>query len=642
MPVTDITYQPIQAQLLAAYRPIRFIVTASGMFGEAIPPFVACDIYIETVYYKSMIRTAPESSTVSDSNWQFDISDALQEYMQADLAVIDNDNILLAPHMSAKVYCRFRASGIDANGFTVEEETIPIQGTRFTDPIAGTGLLSNTFFAINATLQHEDNQNLASHLNAFKQGGWNEDAYPLSHRRKYFFCPGDSDHYPVIFKGECLEADLKIHYRYKGELATQTSTAIDVNTCDPIGFSVEVTANRVDLTLDEEVPAGQSVLVRYRKQATIGAEWIEAGSFTSQNIFFFLHPGGQPYIFAGDYDVQVIHFCSSCISATPEDGEFTMSGEVVNNAWRGISPFCVYQTFPGPVYVVLELRDEVTEENYFPTSLIRNSKKTTTTANLYAKFFSDANHLTPVTVTQDELKVVVKKKESASQQATGGQEFNKVIETLQIFNEDAAGTEILLGNVKTFERIDQYGPYPTITSTSISSFTFSMFPNHVLQEGNTGYQGYATLQEYNIETLVATGVTKDNIDSDPDYIAPVFDIVACVAGPDNTKVTYGAKLQVAKVEFRQNPSVFFYGDTVTDTEAGGYQYLVSLPSQTTTHISVKAKTLDSSNTTGNVVVRVTSLLNGVQTTQTFTIKDNIEKQLPGIFRNVSEVNISNL
>lgn len=641
MPVTAITYQPINAQLLAAYRPIRFVVTAYGSFGEPVPPFVACDIYIEGVYYKTMLRTAPESFNDTDSSFQFDIADALQEYMQADLAVIDNNNVLLAPHMSAKVYCRFRASGRDTNGFTIEEDVIPVQGTRFTDPVAGTGTLSNTFFAINAALQHEDNQNLALHLDSFKQGGWHPDAYPLSHRRKYFFCPGDSDHYPVIFKGECLQASLKLHYRLKGELATQTATSIDINVCNPITFTSEVTANRVDITLDDEVPTGQSVLVRYRKKDTVGAEWIEVGEFNTQNISFSLHPGGQPYIFAGDYELEVIHFCSPCISASAATDEFTMGGEIVDNAWRGITPFCVYQTFPGPVYVVLELRNPVTEETYFPTATVRNSRKTITTANLYAKFYSDANHLVPVTVTQEALKVVVKRRETASQQATGGQEFNKIVETIVIYNQDADGTEVLLENVKTSEETLLYNPYPSISSTSLSQFSFSMFPNHILQEGNTGYQGFETLQQYNVETNNATGTTKPNDEGDADYIAPEINLVSCPAGPDNTKATYGAQLQVAKVEFKQG-NQFFYADTVTDTEAGGYQYILSLPSHKSTQISIKAKTLDPSNTSGNITVRVTSLKNGTSQTQIFAVQDNVEKKLAGIFVNVTEVNISNL
>lgn len=638
MPVTDITYQPLQAQLLAAYRPVRFIVTAAGnLNGAAIPPYVSCDIYIETVYYKSMIRTAPVSFTESDSNWEFDIADALQEYMQANIAAIDNQNVLLAPNMSAKVYCRFRASGIDNNGFTVDEETAPIQGTRFTDPVEGTGLVSNTFFVINATLQHEENQNLASHLNAYKQGGWNEDAYPLSHRKKYFFCPGDSDHFPVIYKGACLEADLKIHYRYKGELATQTATAIDINTCDAITYTLEATDNHVIITLDEEVPAGHYVLVRYKKIGTLGAEWVEVGKFNTQTISFYVQPSPL-FILIGDYDLQVIHFCSSCISATPEADTFEVTGIASLLGWRGINPFCVTQVFPGPVYVVLELRNVITEEDYLPSDLVRNTKRTVTTANLYAKFFSDPAHLSPVVVSQDELKVLVKKKEVTALSPSG---IDKTVETVEIFNQDAAAFEVLMAeNIKTFEKIETYGPYPTIVSTSTVNYTFEMFPDHVLQEGNTGFQGYATLQQYNIDTNAATGTTKDNVEEDTDYIEPEFDLESCPAGPDNTKVLYGAKLEVAKVEFRQGFQ-FFYADTVPDTEAGGYQFIESVPSNRTTFLTVKAKTLDTANTTGNIVVRVTSLLGGVQTLRMFVVPDNIETRLPAIFRSITEVNISN-
>lgn len=639
MPVYNIIYQPLSAQLLAAYRPIRFQVLAVGTFGNAVPPFVSCDIYVEDVYYKSMIRTAPDLIAPDHAQFTFDIADALQEYLQPDIAVIDNQNILLAPHMSAKVYCKFRASDIDINGFTVEEATAPIQGTKFTDPVAGTGLVSNSFYAVNSALQHEDNQNLASHLNAYKQGAWHQNAYPLSHRRKYFFCDGDSDHFPVLFNNECVDVTMQIHYRYKNELATQTANSIDINLCEAIEFTTDVTANQVTVTLDDPIDVGY-VLVRYRKKNTVGAEWIDAGQFTSQTFSFFLQPSGQFYVFAGLYDIQVIHFCTTCLSETSTTGEFEMTGEVVNNSWRGINEYCVYQTFPGPVYVVLELRNQDVDEIFLPTSTVKNSRKETTANDLYAKFFSDAAHLNPVTVTQDGLKVVVKRVEAISQ-VTATDTHNKIVEDIVTYNVDTNGTEVLLGNVITKLIIDTYGPYPTITSTSTSDFTFSMYPDHVLQEGNTGFQGFTDLQEYNLETNNATGVTKTNDEGDPDYIAPVLDTTSCPQGPDRTTLLYGSKLEIAKVEFKQG-SQFYFAPTVSDTDTGGYQFIQSLQSQKTTHISVKSKTLDPSNTTGFVQVRVTWVAGGVTKNQTFPIPNNVEKQLNQLFKNVQSVTITNL
>lgn len=53
-------------------------------------------------------------------------------------------------------------------------------------------------------------------------------------------------------------------------------------------------------------------------------------------------------------------------------------------------------------------------------------------------------------------------------------------------------------------------------------------PYCVLEEGvRTGYQGWTTLQEYLVIHGTNTGVTKPNISSDPDYVAPVYNITDC-------------------------------------------------------------------------------------------------------------------
>lgn len=109
MPVTSITYQAATGQLLAAYRPIIFKVEATSTSGLPVPPYVIADIYIADKYYKSVIRTSPEASDDLASYWNFDISDALQEYLQPDLAVINNSDVLAAVHASAKVMVRFRS-----------------------------------------------------------------------------------------------------------------------------------------------------------------------------------------------------------------------------------------------------------------------------------------------------------------------------------------------------------------------------------------------------------------------------------------------------------------------------------------------------------------------------------------------------
>lgn len=630
MPVNAITYQPNAAQLMAAYRPIRFIVVAA-----ARPPFVSCDIYLNEVYYKSMIRTAPESFTNVDSTFSFDIADALQEYMQPDLAAIDNRDVLAAPHMSAKVFCRFRSSSIDANGFTIEEPLKPIQGTKFEAPVSGNGLLSNTFFAINTALQHEDNQNLASHLNAYKQGGWNGNAYPLSHRNKTFFCPDDSDHYPVIFRGDCLSADMVMHYRLKGSNVFAVATALDFNECTAIDYDRVVTGNKLDIHLHAALAAGNSVTVQYKKQAD--AVWKDAGRFTTQDFFFYVNGSN----IAGDYNLRIIHFCSPCLSADPVAKTFTLAGAVINTAFKGMTPFCVQQQFDAPVYALLELRNIVVDDRYFPSNDVRYSRDVTGKADMYIKFFSDAAHLNPLDLVQDGLQVFIKQMQSIHHDFNTFH-YNGVIENILKYIVDANGTEIFLATVTTQLHNEQYRPYPTINASTDTIYAYSTYIDDQLSAGNTGLKGWVKLQQYNTATNVPTGVVKNNDAGDPDYIAPFADAASCPAGPDQTSVTYENFLQISKVEFKAGAE-FQYAPTSNNTESGEYNYILPIPRNTPVKVTVKAKTLDNTNLSGVLKVHVIYVNTaGVQQNAVYSIPNNVETVLPQIFQNIFNVKISNL
>jgi hypothetical protein len=636
MPAITIPYQPATGHLLAAYRPLILKVVATATGGGAVPPFVVCDIYIEDIYYKSMVRTSPESQDESGSTWQFDIQDALQEYLQPDLAQIDNNNILQAPHMSAKVYCRFRSSDLDSEGFTVEEETKPVQGTRFTDPVAGTGLQTNTFWVINAALQHEDNQNLVSHLNSYKQGTWSSDAFPLTHRNRYFFCPGDSDHFPFAFRGDCLSVDMKLFYRLRGETAFQEATAANVNVCTGIDYGVDVTANQVQVTLDEAVPDGHSVLVQYKKQAD--SVWITAGTYTTQSFSFNIN--GEDI--AGDYDIRVIHFCTPCLSADPVTDTFTLDGEEINLAWRGINPFCVQQSLETDIYIQLETRNPATTVQNFPTDEDPANTVTETKAELWARFFTDATFVTPLDVEQAGLKISVKQIQSIVD-FDGTNFYNRVLEYALTFTVDADGVEVMLSDdISTHYLNENYSPYPTISSSTETDFAYEPYPELKLIGGNTGERGFADLEEYNTDTNIPTGVTKPNDDEDPDYIEPVENETLCPSGPDVTTITYGYSLEVAKVQMNYDTVFNYYSTPVNNTSAGGYQYIRPVPKNKDITVSVKAKTLPGSgNLTGFVKARVTHNPGSGLTTATFNVPNDIETTLPGTFKNISNINISN-
>lgn len=642
MPVTSISYQPATGQLIAAYRPIVLKVNATATGGGAVPPFVVCDIYINDVYYKSIIRTAAESLQTTYSVFQFDISDALQESLQADLATINNNNLLQAPHMSGKVFCRFRSSDIDGDGFTIEEGTKPVQGTKFTSPVAGTGTQSNSFFVINTALQHEDNQNLALHLDAYKQGIWAPNAFPLTHRNRYYFCNNDSDHYPLIFIGDCVNADIILNYRLKSQMSFHTATAQDINICAAITFSTAVTGNQISVHLNSSLATGHYVLVQYKKQSD--SVWITAGSYTTQDLSFSVNGSD----IAGDYDIRVIHFCTACLSSDPATGTFTLAGTVTTLGWRGVNPFCVQGSVPGTIYIVLDLRNETVEETYFPNNVDPLNKTTTTNREIYAKFFSDANHLNPLSVVQNGLKVHVKNISNYTD-FDGANFFVKQVESVTTYTGNANGVEMLLGTVNLSTFYENYGPYPTVVSYGgkvdvIADFT--PYPTHLLIAGGLGLEGYNTLEEYNLVTNVPTGNYKPNDIGDPDYIAP-FAADVCQVGPDVSTITLGAKLTNFRIEVRDENGVYYYVpyngySFIADSSAGGSKYVKFFPKYTNLYITLTAGTLDSGNSTGFVKCRVSYYnSNNVLQIAEFNVPNNIQTVIPQTFQNITNVNITN-
>lgn len=111
----------------------------------------------------------------------------------------------------------FRGSVTDANGFVVPDTPIPIQATSSQPAVGGGGLQSATFYIVNATLQHQNNQNLATHLNSYKVSNWDATFFPMSHRpaiqNMYF---GDSDYFPIINLGTKVINSLRLNYILKG------------------------------------------------------------------------------------------------------------------------------------------------------------------------------------------------------------------------------------------------------------------------------------------------------------------------------------------------------------------------------------------------------------------------------------------
>ena len=115
-----------------------------------------------------------------------------------------------------KVYIKFRNAKFDSNGFINSEQLIPIQGTSSNIPVAGGGVQSNEIYVFNATVQHEDVQDLKTFLNNWKTGNWDVNTFPLTKRpKKIKLCKSDSSYFPII--SSATVACLELRYRYKGD-----------------------------------------------------------------------------------------------------------------------------------------------------------------------------------------------------------------------------------------------------------------------------------------------------------------------------------------------------------------------------------------------------------------------------------------
>lgn len=218
MPITGIDTEPGLDHLSAAYRPIGFIVQASATNGDPTPPVVYCDIYFNGIFYKTIKKSAAFSLGSTDSSWIFDIQDAAQEYLEKYLGTLYGSAIEAAPPLIAQAYCKFRSSGYDTEGFILPEGTAPIQGTGGTNPTAGSGEQSDTFYIVNSALQHDQAQDLGTHLasiiSRWDEGSWVNGTYPLTHRPlKYYVCEGDSDFLPILTNDTPTSISIEVHYK---------------------------------------------------------------------------------------------------------------------------------------------------------------------------------------------------------------------------------------------------------------------------------------------------------------------------------------------------------------------------------------------------------------------------------------------
>lgn len=315
--------QPAADSVKAAYRSILFDLSL-----DVDAPVVYCDIYFNGVYYKSLSTTTPGLAK------QFDILDACQEFLTKFLAANGASTIAGAPPVFLSCFCRFRGSSFNSDGTIDIEATEPVQGTGGTPPIAGTGVESNTFIVLNASLQHEDNQDLLTHASNFKTGMWDTLAWPLSHRKNGYKVIG-SDYFPFLYKGSASLSCIKVTYKRKD------GTTGVVNTCGAVypncpiisGVTIESADNgdgtqKFAINWDPADPLLSQIQIQYRVQGSSGA-------YTIVSVHLASYPTSYTIVLPlGLYQFR-IRVLGACIS------QFT--GTFDN---KGIAaPICVPVTF---------------------------------------------------------------------------------------------------------------------------------------------------------------------------------------------------------------------------------------------------------------------------------------------------------
>lgn len=214
MPITEVTYQNAVESIQAAYNPIVFrckAVIPNATPENYRPQMVFCDIYINSVYYKSLWKSNPYKDENMQPEYEFDIQEALQEVLTYNLPKLNQSQIKIFDNTIKTVFVRFRNSVIE-DGFTKSEQLEPIQGTSNQEPVSGGGTQSNSFYVINAGIQPTEPHNLGTLLNLHKTGQWHANVYPLTKRpKKYNLCKDDSSYFPLISDTQPAQICLKIY-----------------------------------------------------------------------------------------------------------------------------------------------------------------------------------------------------------------------------------------------------------------------------------------------------------------------------------------------------------------------------------------------------------------------------------------------
>lgn len=228
MPITTISYQPT-SPLNSAYRPIVFRCKANtGDTTNMICPVVYCDVYINTIYYKTLAKTQFIANNGTAPEYEFDIQDALQEVMTYEIPAVNGSNVETFFGAVKSVFVRFRNAIIDTNNFTISEQVSPVMATSSSAAQQGAGTQSTTIVVTNTLIQHEENMDLLTLLNSYKTGTWDSNSFPLTKRpSKYLLGQNDSSYFPIIT--DKIIKTLCLIYSTSFGTATFCATAIVIN-----------------------------------------------------------------------------------------------------------------------------------------------------------------------------------------------------------------------------------------------------------------------------------------------------------------------------------------------------------------------------------------------------------------------------
>lgn len=249
MPIVSILTQPGAGAIKAAQAPIVFQVRAQRTDLNPVPPVVFCDIYINGVFYRTIAKTQYINLNSTNTDWEFNITDPVQDYLASTLPDFAGVNVVENAGASCRVFCRFRSSGV-SDGFVTPEGTAPVQATSNTAAAPGTGLQSSEFYAVNAVLQTLDT-GLQSVYDAFKNGTWSINSFPLTKRlNSYKLCRLDHDLFGFYDAVKSCYKTIRVNYRRFGQNSYHQATyLLPTLTCAAVVSNVQTLQTGTDVNV---------------------------------------------------------------------------------------------------------------------------------------------------------------------------------------------------------------------------------------------------------------------------------------------------------------------------------------------------------------------------------------------------------